>query len=416
MKIAIVGSGISGLVCAHLLHREHEITVFEADDRIGGHTSTVELEVGDEHVAVDTGFIVYNERTYPHFIQLLDQLGVATQPSDMSFGVQDLRAGLEWGSRGWNGIFAQRKNAIDREFWRMLGDVARFNREAGALIDGGDEKTSLGEYLRGAGYSDAFASHYIVPMGAAIWSADPEAFLAFPAASFVRFFHNHGLLARKPDVPWRVISGGSHRYVEALTAPFLDRIRLSSPVVSIEREEGRVRVFTTAVAPETFDHVILALHSDQALRILAEPTKSEREILGRIRYQSNDTVLHTDRSVMPRSPRAWASWNYRIPAGERDGVFVTYHMNRLQSLRCREDLFVTLNGSSSIDERQVLARFHYHHPVFDAEAMAAQKARDSIDGVGRTHYCGAYWGYGFHEDGVNSALHVCQRFGASLES
>jgi predicted NAD/FAD-binding protein len=414
MKIAIVGSGISGLVCAHLLHQRHEVTVFEADSRIGGHTSTVDVHAGAGKLAVDTGFIVYNERTYPNFVRLLGQLGIETQPSEMSFSVSDDRRGLEWGSRGWNGIFAQRRNIMSPEYWRMLGDVMRFNREARQLIDTPEEKATLGAYLCGGGYSEQFVDHYIVPMGAAIWSADPAEFLEFPAVAFVRFLENHGLLERKPSVPWRVIRGGSRCYVDALVAPFRDRVQLSCPVISVERRENHVAITTADQRRQDFDHVIMALHSDQALRVLSDANVTEQHILGAITYQENDTVLHTDASIMPKRRNAWASWNYRIPESGPRRVFVSYHMNRLQNLECDQNFFVTLNGSNSIDERLVIERFTYHHPVFNSEAIAAQRERPVIDGVHRTHFCGAYWGYGFHEDGVKSALTVCERFGARL--
>jgi len=414
MKIAIVGSGVSGLVAAHLLHRAHDVTVFEADQRIGGHTHTVQVAAGGERHAIDTGFIVYNERTYPNFTRLLAKLGVPSRPTEMSFSVHCERTGLEWASRNLNAVFAQRRNLLRPSFRRMLREILRFNREARELLNHQEEKVALGDYLSGAGYSAEFVERYVVPMGAAIWSADPSELLGFPARSFVSFFENHGLLDRRDPIRWRVVTGGSRRYVDALTAPFSERILTGRPVCSVRRRRGGVQLATGDGQIHRFDRVVLALHSDQALRLLADPSELERRVLGAIRYQENEVVLHTDASVMPRLRRAWASWNYRIARERRDRVSVSYHMNRLQGLRSRQDFFVTLNGVDQVHASRVLARFVCHHPVFDAGAVAAQRLHAKVDGVNRTHYCGAYWGYGFHEDGVNSAIAVARSFGLEL--
>jgi predicted NAD/FAD-binding protein len=414
MKLAIVGSGVSGLVAAHLLRHEHEVTVFEADTRIGGHANTLDVEIDGERHGVDTGFIVYNERTYPGFTRLLAQLGVETRPSDMSFGSSCERTGLEWASPSLSTVFAQRRNLLRPAFLRMLRDVVRFGREAPALLEAGDEKVSLGDYLCGAGYGRELVEHYVVPMGASIWSAPPEEFLRFPAAGFVRFFANHGLLDRRDRIAWRVVAGGSRRYVEALVAPFRERIRTGCPVHRVVRRRDGVELFHAGGGAQRFDRVVLAVHSDQALRMLGDASELERRVLGAIRYQENEAVLHTDRSVMPRCRRAWASWNHRTPREPRGRVFVTYHMNRLQGLRSRHDFLVTLNGSEHVDPARVIERISYHHPVFDARAMEAQKLHGAIDGAGGVHFCGAWWGYGFHEDGVKSALAVCRSFGREL--
>jgi len=414
VKIAIVGSGISGLVAAHLLCERHEVTVFEADARIGGHTHTVPVEVVGRTFWVDTGFIVYNERTYPLFCRLLDRLGVATQPSDMSFGLSCERTGLEWGSRGLSSVFAQRRNVVRPEFHRMLRDVLRFNREARQVLAMDDDKLELGEFLCGAGYSQEFVDYYVVPMGAAIWSARPTAFLRFPAASFVRFFDNHGLLERDGRVPWRVLQGGSRAYLDPLTRPFADRIRTRCPVHSIRRDPDGVELAFGSDGRERFDRVVLAVHSDQAARLLVDPSDAERAILSSVPYQRNEVVLHTDAAVMPRSRRAWASWNYRIPREQQDVVYVTYHMNRLQGLDGDVDFFVTLGGDRYVDPKKVIDTFTYDHPVFDARALRAQRMHAEVDGSNRTHYCGAWWGWGFHEDGVKSAVAVCEKLGAGL--
>jgi predicted NAD/FAD-binding protein len=395
MRIAIVGSGISGLVAAHLLHPRHEICVYEAEGRIGGHTHTVDVEFAGERHAIDTG------------------IGAETLETDMSFGLACERTGLEWSSRGLRGILAQPSNLLRPSFHRMLRDVLRFNRESRSLLEREAENVSLGDYLCGAGYSSEFVEHYALPMGAAIWSATPDAFLRIPAAAFVRFFDNHGLLEARPSLPWRVVRGGSARYVDKLVAPLRERIRIGCPVQAVRRRRDAVEVAATD-GVRSFDHVILAVHSDQALRLLTDPSALEVRVLRSIAYQENDVVLHADESLMPRNRRAWASWNYRLPREAGGRVVVSYDMNRLQGIESRQRFLVTLNAVERVAPERILRRFVYHHPVFDAEAMAAQKLHGEVSGVGRTHFCGAYWGYGFHEDGVNSALAVCGRFGLGL--
>jgi predicted NAD/FAD-binding protein len=413
MRIAVIGSGISGLVTANLLQRKHEVTVFEADDRIGGHTHTVDVELEGERHSVDTGFIVYNERTYPNFVRLLEKLAVETRASDMSFGMTSERTGIEWSSRGLRSVFAQPANLVRPAFHRMIRDILRFNREAKRLLDTDDEKTALGDFLCGRGYSDEFVEHYVVPMGAAIWSADPSSFMRIPATTFIRFFENHGLLELPPALPWRTIAGGSNRYLDPLTAPFRDRIRLGTRVETVLRMLDGVEV-RTASDRQSFDHVVFAVHSDQALRLLCDPSELEVRLLSAIQYQENEVVLHTDTSLMPRSRHAWASWNYRVPAKVGNGALVTYDMNRLQGITSRNRFLVTLNGSERIAPERVLRSFLYHHPVFDRNAITAQKLHGEISGRSRSHFCGAYWGYGFHEDGVRSALEVCRSFGEEL--
>jgi len=326
-RIAIIGSGISGLTAAYLLHQDHEITLFEASDYAGGHAHTVEVEQEGETYAVDTGFIVYNERNYPNFVNILDRLGVATQPTSMSFSVKCARTGLEYNGTSLNALFAQRRNLLRPSFYRMVRDILRFYREAGELLEGDDEGMSLGEYLARKAFSQEFVEHHIIPMGAAIWSADPAGMYAFPARYFVRFFANHGFLQLEDRPQWRVVQGGSHRYVKAMIRPFAGRIRLGCPVESIARHADGVEVKPVGGAPERFDEVVLAAHSDQALRLLADPSPAEEEILGAIRYQQNETVLHTDASLLPERKRAWASWNYFIPPQKKDAPTVTYNMN-----------------------------------------------------------------------------------------
>jgi len=415
MRIAVVGTGIAGLVCARALHRDHEIIVFEADDRVGGHTHTVPVERGDRALRVDTGFIVFNERTYPGFVSLLDRLGVRSRPTDMGFSVQVEATGLEYGSTGLGMLLAWKRNALRPTFHRMVREILRFHREARRLLDHPDEKATLGEYLAGQGYSRDFVEHHLVPMAAAIWSAEPPRILDFPATRFVHFYENHGLLQRGRGPVWRYVEGGSSRYVERMVRGFRDRIRTGCPVRGIRRDERGVDVWSRGGEPERFDHVIVAAHSDQALALLRDPSEAERRVLGAIRYQENRAVLHTDASLLPRRRRAWACWNVRVPTRPADRVQVTYHMNQLQKLGVPEPYCVTLNRTQEIDPARVLGAWTYAHPVLDGPAVAAQRLHARVSGVGRTHYCGAYWGHGFHEDGVQSALAVLRRFGKGLD-
>ena len=405
MKIAVIGTGISGLTAARQLSSVHDLTIFEANDYPGGHTHTVDVAVQGRSYAVDMGFIVFNDWTYPNFIGLLEQLGVAARPTTMSFSVHSERTGLEYNGENLNTLFAQRRNLFRPSFYRMIRDILRFNREAPALLDN-DRSISLNGYLRERAYSREFIEHYILPMAAAIWSAEPELTGAMPARFFVQFFKNHGLLSVSDRPQWRTIQGGSRHYVQPLIAPFRDRIRLNCPVDWVRRHPNQVQVKPRQGEAEFFDQVVLATHSDQALRLLADPTPLEREILGAIPYQENEAVLHTDIRLLPRRQRAWAAWNYTLPTEAQARVAVTYNMNLLQGLDAPETFCVTLNRSAAIDPAKILYRTVYHHPVFTEASVTAQARRDEISGVNRTWYCGAYWSYGFHEDGVNSGLAV----------
>jgi predicted NAD/FAD-binding protein len=410
MRVAIVGTGIAGNVAAYHLNKAHDITVYEAGSHVGGHTNTIDVDTAGGRLPVDTGFIVFNDRTYPNFIRLLDELGVHSQDSEMSFSVRGTRPSLEYNGSHLDGLFAQRSNLLRPSFIGMIRDILRFNREAPLLLDDQDTETTLGQYLRREGYSKAFVRHYLVPMGAAIWSAEPEMMDCMPAHFFIRFFANHGLLSLDDRPQWRVIRGGSREYVKKLVAGHIDRIRLNCPVESVTRLPDRVIVRARGMLPEEYDAVFLACHSDQALRLLADPSAEEERVLGAIRYQFNRAVLHTDSSMMPRRRRAWASWNYHLAEKAVDSVTLTYHMNRLQRLDCDEQFFVTLNSGHRIDPQSVIHEIDYDHPVFTTEAVQAQSRKPEIDGVNRTYYCGAYWRYGFHEDGVVSALSALQRF------
>lgn len=417
MKVAIVGTGIAGNVAAYRLAREHDITVFEADRRIGGHTNTVEVLTAGRRWAIDTGFIVFNDVTYPNFITLLDELGVASQPSEMSFSVRNEPDGLEYNGASLNALFAQRSNLVKPSFYRMLKDILRFNREAPELLKDPQNRISLGDYLSQNRYSTGFIDHYIVPMGAAIWSATPGGMRSVPAAFFVRFFENHGLLSVNHRPTWRVIKGGSKNYLDKLVAGHRDRIRLDSGVEWIRRHPDHVDLKAKGSAVERFDRVFLACHSDQALTLLADPSPEESEVLGAIKYQQNEAVLHTDTTLMPRRRLAWAAWNYHIPKGppDPDGkVALTYNMNILQRLEAPVQFCVTLNNTHAIDPEKIIQTVQYSHPVFTEQAVSAQQMHRAVNGVRRTYYCGAYWRYGFHEDGVVSALSALEHFKQDL--
>lgn len=415
MRIAIVGSGISGLVCAHVLGRRHEVAVFEAAGWIGGHTHTVDVEVAGKQYAIDTGFIVFNDWTYPNFIRLLDQLGVGSRPTEMSFSVNEPGTGLEYNGNNLNSLFAQRRNLISPAFLGMVRDILRFNRQAAADLDNSAiaADITLGEYLRAKGYGQRFTDHYIMPMGAAIWSMSLADMLGFPLQFFVRFFRNHGLLSVSDRPQWRVIEGGSRSYIAPLTAPFKDSIHLNCPVSRIIRDPQGVTVVSSR-GDERFDRVILACHSDQALKLLDQSTEQERSILGAIGYADNDVVLHTDTQLLPKRKLAWASWNYRLGNDRQQPAAVTYNMNILQGIESDTTFCVSLNQTAAIDPARILRRFTYAHPQFSLAAAAAQARWNELAGANHTYYCGAYWVNGFHEDGVVSALRVTSALGEEL--
>jgi predicted NAD/FAD-binding protein len=416
MKIAIIGSGVAGNVVAYRLHDEHEITVFEADDRIGGHVNTVEVSDGDQHLSVDTGFIVFNDWTYPHFISLLDELEVASQPSEMSFSVCCGRTGLEYNGSTLNALFAQRRNLLRPSFYRMIRDILRFNRHAPIALLGDDGDTLLEDYLTANRYSAEFVHQYLLPMCAAIWSADPSSIGRVPVRFIVRFLKNHGLLSVDDRPIWRVVKGGSRQYVDKLVAGHRSRIRLSHPVQWIKRHPGSVEIKASGAEPESFDHVFIACHSDQALGMLSDPSSIEQEVLGAIRYQTNEAVLHTDESLLPTRRLAWAAWNYHIAERPRDLASVTYNMNILQRITSSKTYCVTLNNSERIDPEKIIKRITYDHPWFTRESVAAQIRHSEINGINRTFYCGAYWHNGFHEDGVVSALTAIKHFEECIQN
>jgi uncharacterized protein len=407
MKIAIAGTGISGLVAAHRLHREHEIVVYEASERIGGHTHTVPVESADGTHWIDTGFIVFNDRNYPEFEALLAELGVANQPSHMSFSVSD-GGRFEYSGTPW-GLFARPAHLLSPAFLGMLRDWRRFNREARALVGMNGTAPSLGRWLEQQGFSRHFVERLIVPQASAVWSADPAQMWSFPASFMAEFFENHGMYSLRNRPRWRTVVGGSRSYVEAIVAPWRDRVRTGAAVRRIERQPEGVRVEAEGCESEEFDRVVVATHSDQALALLGDPSDAEREVLGAIPYQRNEAVLHTDASLMPRRRAAWSSWNFHLSEQPAPGSTVTYWMNNLQRLQTKQHYFVTLNRGERIDPAKVIRRISYDHPVYTKEGVAAQARHAEVSGAAhRTHYCGAYWGWGFHEDGVVSAQRVCE--------
>ncbi|MFO0582825.1 MAG: FAD-dependent oxidoreductase [Anaeromyxobacter sp.] len=408
MRIAIVGSGVSGLVAAHHLRREHDVVLYEGGDHVGGHTHTHDVEVGGVRVPVDTGFIVYNEETYPELVRLLAELRVETRASDMSFSVTDERSGREWRATNLDTVFAQRRNLLRPSFWGMLRDIGRFNREARALLREPDRGETVGEFLRRHRFGAAFREHYLVPLGTAVWSADVRRFDAFPIHTFCRFFDNHRFLQVNDQVTWRTVTGGSRRYVDAILAPMQDRVRRAA-VQAVRRTPAGVEVLAAGGHADRFDRVVLAAHADEALALLADATPAEREVLSALPYQRNVALLHTDARLMPRNRRAWASWNVRVTGTPRDGATLTYDMNRLQGLVTPEPLLVSLNLEDRVDPSKVLRRMVYHHPIYTPAGVRAQRRHAEIDGAHGVHFAGAYWGYGFHEDGVKSGLEVARR-------
>ena len=409
MKIAIIGSGIAGNVAAYKLSRQHDVTVFESGSYVGGHTNTVDVFEHGRRIPVDTGFIVFNDRTYPNFMRLLNEIGQESQPSEMSFSVQAESGDLEYKGSSLDTLFAQRRNIFRPPFYRMVRDILRFNKEAATRLEKRDDSTTLGEYLLKHGYSREFADHYLLPMAAAIWSAEPVSVLDMPIEFLTRFLKNHGLLQLRDRPQWRVIKGGSREYVRKLVAGHRDRIRLNSPVRSVRRVGAQVEIRAGAAGPERFDYVFLACHSDQALAMLDDATQAEREVLGAIRYQRNEAILHTDATLMPKRRRAWAAWNYHIPEDPRRHVAVTYNMNILQSLDSKEQYCVTLNNDRQVASSRIIQRISYEHPIYTRDTVAAQSRQAELN-VDRTFFCGAYWRNGFHEDGVVSALNALEHF------
>jgi predicted NAD/FAD-binding protein len=422
MRIAIVGAGVSGLVAAHLLHGEHEIVVHEAAAYAGGHVNTIRVATEHAHHDLDTGFIVMNDRNYPNFTRLLDRLGVATQPTHMSFSVKGEEEDFEYAGTP-RGLFCQPSNLVSPRFQRMIVELVRFNRELRRLLareqPTAQAEESLEEFLARHRFSRPFVERLLVPQVSAVWSADPRRMSSFPVRFLAEFFANHGMLGFRDRPRWATVAGGSARYVDALIAPFREHVRLSSPVRSIMRRADRIELSSEAadgrMLSESYDQVVIATHSDQALRMLRDPSPQEARVLAAIPYQPNEAVLHTDSSLLPRRRHARAAWNFHLLREPKAQSTVTYYMNHLQRLQADRDFCVTLNHSEAIDPAKIIRRIAYAHPVYTPEGVAAQKQHAAISGLAsRTHYCGAYWGWGFHEDGVNSALRACAPLGAKL--
>jgi predicted NAD/FAD-binding protein len=416
MKIAIIGSGISGLTAAYLLNKKHEITIFESNDYIGGHTHTHSLDIGANKVSVDSGFIVYNENTYPNFIKILQKLKVESQKTQMGFSVKSIRNNLEYSGNSLGSMFSQRSNIFKPSFLIMLKNIIRFNKEAEKQIGEINPSMSLGDFLAHYKYSPYFINNYILPIGAAIWSTKVSSMFDMSAIFFINFFKNHSLLQIKNRAQWYVIKGGSNQYIEKMIDSFRTKIRLSSPIKKVIRNNEKVEIVFGAsdYSQETFDSVIFANHSDQALEILDNPSKSEKEILSSIKYQKNNVLLHFDESILPKRKSAWSSWNFLLDNDSDKPVALTYNMNILQNLKCDETLCVSLNSEDHIDKSKIIKKIVYDHPLFTVDSLKAQSRKEEINGKNNSYFCGAYWRNGFHEDGVVSALDVCEKFGESL--
>ena len=414
MKIAIIGSGISGLTASYLLNQQHDITLFESDSRLGGHTATIDFQLQGRDYRVDTGFIVFNDWTYPNFIKLMNQIGVSSKPTRMSFSVADLKTGLEYGGAGLNTLFAQRKNLFNFAHLGMIKDILRFNKEAIADLETGelDPAMTLGEYLDLNNYSQQFIDFYLIPMGAAIWSSTLSGMREFPLLFFVRFFKNHGLLSVKNRPQWHVIENGSNSYIEPLSAGFKNNIRLNTKITQVKRSGDAATLIFSDGEQEHFDQVVFACHSDQALKLLADPSQDETRVLGSIPYRENEVVLHTDAKLLPKSQLAWSAWNYQLGHSKQALPVLSYNMNILQGIESEHTFVVTLNATEQIDPSKIIGTYHYAHPVFTLGTIEAQEKWELINGVNRTWFCGAYWANGFHEDGCASGVRVATALGA----
>jgi len=414
-RFAVIGSGISGLAAAYYLSRKHDVFLFEREARLGGHTHTVTIESSAGPLGIDTGFIVHNDRTYPNLVRLLADLDVSTQPSDMSFSVKSRGTGFEYSSQGLRGYFVQKSNIFKPSHYRLLLEILRFNREAPKILNRQDaQNLTLGEFIEDGKYSEHFTESYLYPMASAVWSTSMDSIRLFPALTLIRFFDNHGMLGFNTHPKWKVLRGGSNSYIGPIVAPYRERTFTGVEIASVRRGESGVTLRFTDRPAMAFDEVVFACHGDQVLPLLEVPTEIEREVLGNFKTSRNEVYLHTDASILPRRDWAKASWNYHLEPGARNSVMLTYDMNRLQSLDVKERYCVTLNADGSIDPSKVLRKLVYRHPPYTREAIHAQARWAEISGKNRSHYCGAYWHYGFHEDGLNSARRVASALGINL--
>ena len=418
MNIAIIGTGISGLTAAYYLQNKHQLTLFEKDREIGGHTATKDITVNGHSYALDTGFIVFNDRTYPNFIALMDELGVVSQNTEMSFSVKSARSGLEYGGTNLNSLFAQRRNIFNPKHWRMLSDILRFNREIMAALDGDTltKTQTLDTYLNENKYSQAFINSYLIPMGCAIWSSPTASMLDFPLYFFAQFFKNHGLLSVTNRPQWKVIQGGSRNYLEPLIKGFKHNIKTNSDIKSVSRNASNVLITMQNGDEHVFDEVIFACHSDQALILIEDITPEENEVLGAMLYQDNEVILHTDESVLPKRRDAWSSWNYWLRKDVQERAVLTYNMNILQGINSDITFCVTLNATDAIDPKSIIGCFNYSHPVFTSESVNSSERWDDVNGIDHTWFAGAYWGNGFHEDGVTSGKRVAKAINSLVPS
>ncbi len=415
-KVAIIGSGISGLTSAYLINQKHDIQVFEVNDYIGGHTATIDFQLDNQDYSIDTGFIVFNDKTYPNFLKLLKQININKQATEMSFSVTNPVSGLEYNGNNLNTLFAQRSNIFKPKFWSLISQILKFNKLCKKLYDENaiPEKQTLGEFLQINSFNEYFNQNYILPMAAAIWSSSLNQVKQFELSFFIRFFYNHGLLNIQDRPQWYVIPGGSRSYIEPLTADFKDKIKLNTHIISVSRKDNGVELTFDEGRTEQFDDVIFACHSDQALALLSDPTDEEKRLLSAMPYVNNEVVLHTDIKMLPKRKLAWASWNYLLSGDENALASVTYNMNILQGLDVKPTFCVTLNKTDAIEPSKIIRKFNYMHPVFSTESQKAQLKRDTICGKNNTHFAGAYWYNGFHEDGVRSGVDVARRFDCNL--
>lgn len=415
-RIAVIGSGIAGLTSAYLLSKKYQVSVFEKNNYIGGHTATIDVDYQGEQLAIDTGFIVFNNKTYPNFLKLLSQIGISKQETEMSFSVHHQQTGFEYNGHNLDTLFAQRRNIFKPSFWGLIREILRFNKACKALYESGmenDERT-LGDFLEELNFSRFFCEHYILPMGAAIWSSSVADMEAFELRFFIQFFYNHGLLNVSDRPQWYVIPGGSREYIAPLTKSFANNIHLNTDIDKVTRSEQGVEITFADGTVEHFDEVVFACHSDQALKLLGDASDTERAILSDMPYSKNSVILHTDIRLLPERKKAWASWNYQLSGNREQAASVTYNMNILQGLKSKHTYCVTLNQDEAIEPSKIIQKFEYHHPVFNKSSMAAQKRRDEICGQNHTHFAGAYWYNGFHEDGVRSAVDLAKRLDCHL--